>query len=245
MAARRVDTQELGDAFRHTAGAAANSLLCRLGLRLVCQEPPQTLAEQVRGRSLIPEPADALANDRVLLRPLLPEDEPHLVAAGHDPDILYWANWSTAQSKARARRWIDRQTARRTAGEALDLAVVDARSGRFAGVVQMHRIDWANRRASIGLWLTREARGKGLMTQALPLFVTWVFLHVDLCRLELLTLADNGRMASVAQRCGFQCEGLLRSRLARGDATCDAILFAALRDEWTAAAPTPSERASS
>jgi RimJ/RimL family protein N-acetyltransferase len=67
------------------------------------------------------------------------------------------------------------------------------------------------RRGSIGYWLLPEARGKGLASRAVKLVSRWALRDLTLARLALLTEPANRRSQRVAERNGFQEEGVLRS----------------------------------
>ncbi len=51
------------------------------------------------------------------------------------------------------------------------------------------------------------------MTVAVRLLCEWLFAELDVGRIELTTAPENYASQRVAQRCGFQKEGLLRAYL--------------------------------
>ncbi|NLE23133.1 MAG: GNAT family N-acetyltransferase [Actinobacteria bacterium] len=207
---------EHGPSLRRRSGAAVNALLKRAGLRMVPVDALELrLTSAVAGRDL-PFPAGGVSDDAVLLRQL----------NSADVDLI---SRFTDDSPA---AWLSMQGALHAAGLALDLAVVDRASGSAAGLIQLQRFDWPNHRASIGLWLLPEARGRGLMTHALTLLVGWTFSEGILDRIEYLAQTDNERSIRLAERCGFKQEGELRSCLVMGRCRHDAVLLAALRDDW-------------
>jgi ribosomal-protein-alanine N-acetyltransferase len=74
-------------------------------------------------------------------------------------------------------------------------------------------------------------RGKGLMSAALRIFSAYLFELKPIPRLQVLTLTGNAASQRVAEKCGYQREGVLR-RLAfhRGDYR-DCIVLSLLREE--------------
>ena len=128
--------------------------------------------------------------------------------------------------------WLAQHDTLFEAGHAVDLGVVESGRDALLGLVQLQRFDWPNRRASAGLWLTPDARGRGLMTRSLLLFVGWIFEERVLDRVEYLVRADNDRSLRLARRCGFREEGLLRSCLVEDRRRHDAVLLAAVTGEW-------------
>ena len=62
------------------------------------------------------------------------------------------------------------------------------------------RVNSSTMSASIGYWLTPEARGHGYTTMALRLVCGWLFENCDLGRIELTTDPENYASQRVAQR---------------------------------------------
>ncbi|MEZ5125361.1 MAG: GNAT family protein [Thermoleophilia bacterium] len=201
---------------------ATNAGLARLGWRVVregAKRPP------------LPRLDRSLRGDRVLLRRFDADDAAELVAIDSASDLRYWANWRMLATPDEARRWIQSQENQRSSGEGLVLAVVEAAADRVCGMLEVHRIDWNYGRASIGLWLIPEARGRGLMAEALAMFVRWIFSSTTLERLECLTLAENEHAIALAESCGFRREGVLRRRVMRDGHHRDAVLLSLLRED--------------
>jgi RimJ/RimL family protein N-acetyltransferase len=92
--------------------------------------------------------------------------------------------------------------------EAATFAICDA-TGSCVGHVFVNLTGM--RRGSVGYWLLPEARGQGLASRAVKLVSRWALRDLDLARLALLTETANRQSQRVAERSGFQREGVLRS----------------------------------
>jgi len=86
----------------------------------------------------------------------------------------------------------------------------DGRPGRLLGGCGLHRIDWAVRRFEIGYWIRPEAAGRGHVTAAVGLLQRLAFDTLGARRLEIRCDALNLKSRAVAERCGFELEGVLR-----------------------------------
>jgi RimJ/RimL family protein N-acetyltransferase len=64
---------------------------------------------------------------------------------------------------------------------------------------------------SVGYWLLADVRGRGLAARAVRLVSRWALRDLALARVALLTETSNGPSQRVAERTGFQREGVLRS----------------------------------
>ena len=162
----------------------------------------------------LPFPNPQLRDGSVLLRPWSRDDVPAIVAACQDPAI---ARFSPVipfpYQESDALGWLEDQEPTRSAGEGLDLAVVHAVRGTVLGAIGIANLSTTLLSASIGYWLAPEARGHGYMTTATRMLARWAFENLGLARLELTTDLHNGPSQRVAERCGFQQEGRLRSHM--------------------------------
>lgn len=87
----------------------------------------------------------------------------------------------------------------------------DGSPGRLLGGTGLHRVDWAVRRFEIGYWIRPEAAGQGHVSEAVGLLTTLAFDGLAARRLEIRCDARNLKSRAVAQRCGFELEGVLRN----------------------------------
>lgn len=95
-------------------------------------------------------------------------------------------------------------------------------------------LNWVNekdRRASLGYWLAPAARGRGVASCAVRLIARWAFETLHLARLEINCGPDNHGSQSVALRCGFTREAVLRSHQAFRGARRDTVVFSLLTGE--------------
>jgi RimJ/RimL family protein N-acetyltransferase len=148
----------------------------------------------------------------------------------HDEDAMRWTNvpgGTVADAEeaiaAAGRMWAD--------GEAAELAIVSLDDDmRLLGGIDLRF--YGAPRASIGYSLAPEARGQGIATRALQLLSDWAFATFDeLVRLELWILPGNEPSFRVAERAGFQREGVLRSRLAVQGEFRDVVSYSLLRTD--------------
>ena len=84
----------------------------------------------------------------------------------------------------------------------------------------------------IGYWMAPAGRGRGLMTSALRTLTRWAIDELDLGRVELATDPDNIASQRVAEKVGYQREGVLRAMLpTRDGARRDGVMFSILPGE--------------
>src|SRR5262249_36213270 len=83
--------------------------------------------------------------------------------------------------------------------------------GSPIGLALVPKLDRDARTAELGYVVLREARGRGVATEALRLLTEWAFAEAGMLRLELLIAPDNEASKRAAERCGYVREGVLRS----------------------------------
>lgn len=150
----------------------------------------------------IPDPP--LGDGVVGLR--LPEerDLPAIERGVHDPDVIPAFGRPTMS----AQQILELNRGRWDRGEAATFSICDA-TGSCVGHVFVNLSGMG--RGSVGYWLLPEARSKGLASRAVKLVAAWAWRDLALARLTLLTEPSNRRSQRVAERTGFQKEGVLRS----------------------------------
>jgi RimJ/RimL family protein N-acetyltransferase len=142
------------------------------------------------------------ADGVVALRRWTAVDVPVLVECLNDPEIG---------------RWIDQIPQPYTEDDAVEFlttsadafAFVDAVSGDVLGGVGT-RWNESGDVAEVGYWIRREARGRGLTARALVLVARWA-VDRGAARVQLRADVSNAASRRVAEKAGFQFEGVLRS----------------------------------
>jgi ribosomal-protein-alanine N-acetyltransferase len=82
----------------------------------------------------------------------------------------------------------------------------------------------------IGYFLSPGERGKGYCTEAVQLMVDYLFLSMDISRVQITLSVRNKASERVAEKAGFTREGTIR-KTSRG-ARRDVYLYSILREEW-------------
>jgi RimJ/RimL family protein N-acetyltransferase len=84
----------------------------------------------------------------------------------------------------------------------------------------------------VGYWCARGERGRGIVSDALTTISRYGFEELGLGRMELITDPDNRSSQRVAEKAGYQREGVLRSHLLHPDGRRrDSVMFSLLPAE--------------
>ncbi len=104
--------------------------------------------------------------------------------------------------------------------------------GQLAGVVGFHLLDHTHQKTSIGYWLGKEYRGKGIMTTVVRKMVELAFHEFGMNRVEICCAVENLKSQAIPERLGFSKEGILRSYQKIGDRFVDHVVYSILKKDW-------------
>lgn len=156
--------------------------------------------------------------ERLALRELSARDLPELLDF-QVRNRRFFAPWDPAREEAFFREAAQREIIRgeradNRRGTALRLWLFEPGSRHIAGFIGLTNIvRGAFLSAFVGYKLDREARGRGLMTEALLAVVGIAFDELGLHRLEANIMPRNAASRRLAERAGFGEEGLSRRYL--------------------------------
>ncbi|MDT9001308.1 GNAT family protein [Paucibacter sp. APW11] len=87
----------------------------------------------------------------------------------------------------------------------------DGRAGRLLGNIGLQNLDWQLRAFEMGYWVRSSAAGQGYVSEAVRALTRMAFESLRARRVQLLTDERNLKSRAVAERCGYELEGVLRS----------------------------------
>ncbi|WP_440026369.1 GNAT family N-acetyltransferase [Chromobacterium amazonense] len=103
-------------------------------------------------------------------------------------------------------------------------------SETFIGACGLHNLSWKHQQAHTGYWVHRNWQGQGLITEAVSTICDFAFTQLKLRRISCLADIHNLDSRRVAERAGFQLEGILRNeRIAPDGSLRDTALYALIR----------------
>ncbi len=166
-----------------------------------------------------PDTFAPLATERLILRPLIPEDAEALHRLVNDWEVT--RNLSVVPfpyPRELADEWIVSTRSALAEGSGYQLAIT-GREGEhevLVGVVGL-TLDAKRQTGRLGYWVGRRFWGHGVATEAAGRLARWALANLTLERLEAGVITDNPASAAVLRRIGFrQIEDGIGTFLARG-----------------------------
>ncbi|MDE3131416.1 MAG: hypothetical protein KGL16_09710 [Acidobacteriota bacterium] len=133
----------------------------------------------------IPEPPDRLGDELIELRLIAEWDIPEvLIAHQDDPGLYLLLGLARPPTGAQLGSEVENSQARRLAGEALKLTIVELGSNDCRGRVEVDHVDWAQSSARLRVWVVPQLRGRGYERRAAELAGQWLRASVGLDELS-------------------------------------------------------------
>jgi RimJ/RimL family protein N-acetyltransferase len=165
-----------------------------------------------------------LRDGSIVLRPWNGGDAAAVYEACQDREIQRWISViPRPYTREHARAFVASADPERH-----QLAIVE--DGRVVGAMGLRSTDRGTGR--IGYWCVSGERGRGIATRALRRLCRHALDELGFERLELVADPDNVASQRVAEKAGFQREGVLRSHLRHPDGRRrDSVMFSLLPGE--------------
>jgi RimJ/RimL family protein N-acetyltransferase len=167
-----------------------------------------------------------LRDGDLVLRPWTENDVDAMVAGCNDPEVAYWIPTIPHPYTADDARAFIRGDVR----DDHDAMAIEL-DGRVVGGIGIG-VNAHDHRGRLGYWVAPSERGHGTCTRALRLLSRHAIDDLELQRLELITDPDNVASQRVAEKVGYQREGVLRAHLRHPDGRIrDSVMFSLLPGE--------------
>lgn len=103
---------------------------------------------------------------------------------------------------------------------------------RFAGLIGFKDTDRQNMKTEIGYWLIENMTGKGIMIQTVDALIAYVFMTMNMNRIQIKTGVGNDKSAAIPRKLGFRFEGVERAGEKHKYRFIDLEVYSLLKSEW-------------
>ncbi|MFF4263502.1 GNAT family N-acetyltransferase [Streptomyces virginiae] len=173
-----------------------------------------------------------LTSERLVLRPMGPEDAEHVLAGWQDETVRRWTEVPSSPTLRQAKSFIEVTCAQgwQNATNLIFAAEVKG-TGEFVASLGVFGLSWAalsEQLAWVGYWAAAGQRGMGYTSEALRTMSAWAFGALDVDRLEAVVEVGNEASLACALRAGYVLEGTHRARTVQNGTRRDAWIAAML-----------------
>jgi RimJ/RimL family protein N-acetyltransferase len=119
--------------------------------------------------------------------------------------------WVAAEPSPEASEaWCRNAAANFLARRDLPFLMFEREGGALVGATGLHRTVWETPRTEIGYWCRTTRAGRGYVSEAVAAVARYAHENLRAVRVEIVTDEANLASRRVAERCGFELEGVLR-----------------------------------
>lgn len=162
----------------------------------------------------IPDFSDYFETERLIIRAPKVEDTVDVWTSirNSQETLAEWMPWAQEMPQLESTEENIRQAvADFITRKDLRLLLFSKETGEFIGSSGLHQINWAIPKFEIGYWLDQSMEGKGYMTEAVAAITSFAFQELGARRIEIRCDEENSKSRSVAERVGYELEGVLRN----------------------------------
>lgn len=125
--------------------------------------------------------------------------------------------------------WIERAN---TTPNDIVFAIATHPEGNAIGSIGLHRVNWKDRHASLGIGMLEKHCGKGMGTSAAMLILSYAFNELGFNKVEWCAVGYNHRSIACAKKCGAELVGRSRRHIWRGGEWHDEVILDIHADAW-------------
>jgi len=172
-----------------------------------------------------------LTGERLVLRAMTDADVPRIVEACRDERTQQWlGRLPTPYTEESARFYLQSQLESRATNRGISWAITSGADELLGAISLFDHTPGVE--VEIGFWTHPGARGKGLMTDAVPLVTTYAFDALRVRRVKIGAAVDNTASRRVIEANGFTAYGVERLGTEVLGGWADLALYDVLGEEW-------------
>ena len=175
--------------------------------------------------------AALLSDENIILR--APEHSDISSFMIWENDTSAWRDSSTLAPMSRRQLWdyIENYDGDIFAARQLRLIIEEKATGDVVGAVDLFDFDPINNHCQLGLYISRDFRGKGYAKSAVVLIQSYAFRFLHIHQLMVIVGEDNAHSVAIFKELNYDMVALLPHRLRRSDGYIAAYLFTKINPE--------------
>ena len=150
-----------------------------------------------------------LQTERLLLRKIMPDDQPAIFAGLSDPEVTkyYGVEYKTYRDTKLQMDWYNELFKNKTG---VWWAICTPENAALMGVCGLYNIQEQHRKAELGYWLLPDFWQKGMMQEALSNVIPFSFNQLNLHRIEAYVETENSASEKLLKHLLFKHEGTMQ-----------------------------------
>ncbi|MDU0355250.1 GNAT family protein [Paraglaciecola aquimarina] len=169
----------------------------------------------------------------ITIRLLLPSDDSQLFSLleANRSDLKQWLPWlDLVTNLSQTQTFIETAIYQHCHSEASNFAIFYQHE--LVGLAGFNTFDFQNKFASLGYWLAKNHRGRGIISQVVVKLLDYGFSDLALHKIEIKCAQGNTKSEAIAKRLGFVYEGRFRQCEWLYDHYVDHLVYSILFEEY-------------
>lgn len=172
----------------------------------------------------------ALETDRLLLRPLSPDDAEAMFSYTSQPESFRFLRRAPHQSIEEDRQFLQKAAEAYQTHSDFIWGICEKGSGRLIGTCRLFDLHLTDRRAEVSYLIHPAYQGRGIASDTVRALIRYAFGELGLVRLQARCVSENIGSERVMQKCGMALEGTLRSYANIHNSWKDFKLYAIIKE---------------
>ena len=174
-----------------------------------------------------------LETQRVKLRKLKISDADFLLRQAKDKEITKYSYVIPPPFRLEKAKEFIKKTHREIRKKtSYEFGIEFKKSKELIGTIVLSDINYRNKNADVGFWLSKKYWGKGLAKESLDLILNFGFKKLKLERIQARILDKNTRSQELLKNFGFTYEGRLRKKTFFKNRWYDDLIYGLLEEEY-------------
>jgi len=174
-----------------------------------------------------------IVGDKVVIRPMRKEDLPVVLRWWNDPEVMYYANDNPNPCKSLQELEEEFEKEKSEWLESMARFVIETKDGTLIGNIMYRWYRPDIRSVYTGIFIgEKEYWGHGYGTEAIKLFLRYLFVDKGLHKVAVTVSDFNKRAIRAYEKCGFRKDGVLRDNAMINGKFVDHIVMSILEDEY-------------
>lgn len=172
----------------------------------------------------------SLIGNKIILEVMKKKDAKAFFENIKDPEISEYSGPYYATSFKKAKKYIKKCEKRIIMKENYCLGIYSKVNQEFLGSIGLINVDYKNKNAEIGSWIGKKFWGRGFMTEATKLIISYGFKELHLHRIYASVHEKNIGSKRVMEKCGFKEEGKTKESVFSNGKYFDEINYSKIND---------------
>ncbi|WP_010097872.1 GNAT family N-acetyltransferase [Ornithinibacillus scapharcae] len=167
-----------------------------------------------------------------MLRGVSADDAPRLFDFLSDKTTMRFITPKPVETEGEVVALINQYQSRFLEGKEIPWVIVGKETGDIIGQFRLHKMNNWHKKAEMGAVIHESYQHKGVMTEIMPVILSFVFESLQLNRLVGDIFSGNVGSRKLLEKYGFRREGVLRQTDFDGEVYHDTVVYSMLRNEY-------------